>query len=184
MPGVRFMIGRFARGMSDKLPVPLVAGVIMLVVGIWFASEPVRHSYPEQDQLEPLEGLARDQVEVRQQSGAFLRFLTDDSLELRAMVDPGEKVVLYSASMPHYDAFKAGLDAGPAIFYRWPGAPDDQDRVVVWQLENADGTVVTRDESVTALKAARLEAAWLPGGIALVGLLLTIHGLRLRRAAA
>jgi hypothetical protein len=177
------MIGRFARGMSDKLPAPLIAGLILFAVGGWFASLPLQHAYPTFDQLEALEGTAFDAIEVRRRRGAFLRFLTDDALEVQAAVNPGEEIVIYSTSMPRYDAFKEALTAGPAIFYRWPGAPDERERYVVWQLENAGGMLMTLEESVAALKAARLDAAWLPGAIALFGLVLIVHGLRLRRAA-
>lgn len=178
------MIGRFARGMSNKLPAPLIAGVILFTVGVWFASVPLRHAYPTTDQLAVLEGTAFDAIEVRKRRGAFLRYLSDDALEVQAAVDPGEEIVIYSTSMPHYDDFKAALAAGPGRFHRWDEAPDERERYVIWQFENADGTLVTRDESVAALKAARLDAAWLPGGIAVFGLLLIIHGVRLRRAAA
>lgn len=178
------MIGRFARGMSNKLPAPLIAGVILLAVGVWFASVPLRHAYPTAGQLTVLEGEAVDAIEVRRRRGAFLRFLTDDAMEVQAAVEPGEEIVIYSSSMPRYEAFKAALADGPGAFYRWLESPDERERYTVWQFENAEGTLVALDESIAALKAARLQAAWLPGGIALFGLLLTLHGLRLRRAAA
>ncbi len=176
------MIGRFARGMSNRLPVPLIAGLILFAVGAWFASEPLRQAYPTADQLQPLEGTAFDAIEVRRRRGAFLRFLSDDALEVQAAVSPGEEIVIYSTSMPRYDAFKEALAAGPATFYRWPGAPDERERYVVWRFENANGTLVTLDESMASLKAARMDAAWLPGAIALFGLVLIVFGLRLRRA--
>jgi len=178
------VIGRFARGMSNKLPAPLIAGVILFTVGVWFASVPLRHAYPTADQLTVLEGTAFDAIEVRRRRGAFLRFLSDDALEVQGAVNPGEEIVIYSTSMPRYDDFKAALAQGPGRFHRWDEAPDERERYVVWQFENADGTLVTLDESVASLKAARLDAAWLPGGIGVFGFLLILHGLRLRRAAA
>jgi hypothetical protein len=178
------MIGRFARGMSNKLPAPLIAGLILFTVGAWFASTPLRYAYPTADQLTVLEGTAFDAIEVRRRRGAFLRYLSDDALEVQAAVNPGEEIVIYSTSMPRYDAFKAALSDGPGMFHRWDEAPDERERYVVWQFENADGTLITLDETSTALRAARLDAAWLPGGIAFFGLVLIVHGVRLRRAAA
>jgi hypothetical protein len=178
------VIGRFARGMSNKLPAPLIAGLILFAVGAWFASVPLHHAYPTAGQLTVLEGTAFDAIEVRRRRGAFLRFLSDDAMEIQAAVNPGEEIVIYSTSMPRYDAFKEALTAGPGMFYRWDDAPDERERYVVWQFENADGTLVTLDETTASLKATRLDAAWLPGGIGVFGLLLIVHGLRLRRAVA
>jgi len=176
------MIGRFSRGLGDRPLAPLAAGVILLVIGLWNAGESLLAVYPGEQALAPFEGEAFDAVEVVRKRGAVVRFLTGPSLELQAVLEPGQTVVLYRNDMPAYDAVKQAVAGGPAIYGLWPDAPVEDDRRRVWSLENAAGVVVSREETVAGLRAARTEAALLPGAIAVVGLVLAIFGLRRWRA--
>ncbi|MBN33549.1 MAG: hypothetical protein CMM46_02000 [Rhodospirillaceae bacterium] len=177
------MIGRFSRALDGILPATLVAGVILVIIGVWFATEPYRFDYPEESDLVAVEGEAFDAIEVRRRRGAFLRFMVDDPLEYQAVFNPGERLVLYYSSMPNYDAVTQAIGSGPAIFWLWQDAGDETDSMIVWQLENADGIVVSRDATVAGFAASRQEAAKWPGAIALFGVLLTIMGLRARARA-
>jgi len=174
------MIGRFARGMGNT-PALMVAGLIPLVMGVWFAAEPWRHSYPEPEQLTAFEGEAFDAIEVRKRRGAFIRYLVDDPIEFQAVLNPDERVVLYTNSMPNYFELREAVTEGPAIYYLWEDAADEIDAITIWQLENEMGLIVSAEEAVSTLKAVRAKAAWVPGAIALAGLFILILGLRARR---
>ncbi|MBT4906579.1 MAG: hypothetical protein P8Q36_13950 [Alphaproteobacteria bacterium] len=176
------MIGRFARGMSNT-PALMVAGFIPLALGVWFAAEPWRHSYPAPEELTAFEGEAFETIEVRKRRGAFIRYLEDDPIELQAVLNPGERIVLYSTSMPNYFELRDAITSGPAIYYLWEDAPEEIDTMTIWQLENENGVVVSAEEAVSTLKAVRSSAAWMPGGIALLGFIILALGLRSRLLA-
>ncbi len=178
------MIGRFASRLGGRLPGILVAGVILLIMGLWFASEPLRHSYPVADELVPIEADARNVVELRKRRGAFLRFLMSDPLELRATLENGSIVILYRNTMANYDAVKKAVVSGPATYFLWSAATRDEDRQTVWQLETEDGTVVSFDDTISSLKESRINAALLPGGIAMFGLVLSALGWRARQTGS
>lgn len=175
------MIGRFASRLGRRLPATLVAGIILALMGAWFASAPLRHSYPAPGALVPFRGEAFDAIEVRKRRGAFLRFLTADPLEFQAVLSPGERIVLYENALPHYREVKAAAVAAPAVYHLWEEAPDERERLLIWQFEGADGQVVSREETVAALKAARAQDALLPAAMALAGLALAALGWRARR---
>jgi len=176
------MIGRFAGGLGRHLPATLVAGAILAAMGTWFATDPLRHAYPATSDLEAFEGQAFDAIEVRRRRGAFLRFLVPDPLEFQAVLRPGERIVLYYNSMPGYDAVKAAVGEGvPLTFRLWADAEDEENQLIIWGLDGADGTVVSPGETVAGLKASRASAAWLPGAIAAFGFMLIALGLNARR---
>ena len=174
------MIGRFASGLGRRLPGLLVAGVILLAMGAWFATAPLRHAYPESGDLAFFEGTAVDAIEVRKRRGAFLRFLRPDALTFQAALDPGKRVVLYDSSMPHYDALKSAVASGAATYALWDEAGDEENGRLIWGLDTPEGSVVTVAETVANLKASRAAAVWLPGAIALFGLALSVLGWRAR----
>ena len=174
------MIGRFASRLGRRLPATLVAGAILALMGAWYATAPLRASYPAPRALIPFHGQAFDAIEVRKRRGAFLRFLTADPLEFQAALAPGERIVLYDNAMPRYDQVKAAALAGDATYHLWEEAPDERERLLIWQLDGADGRVVSREETVAALKASRSEAALLPAAVALAGLALAALGWRAR----
>ncbi len=173
------MIGRFARGMGDRPVAPLAAGLILLAIGLWNAGELLLASYPEQNELEFVSGEATDAIVVMRQRGALVRFFQGSVLELQAMLDPGERLVLYRNDMVDYDAVKATVVAGSAAYGLWPDAPLDEDRHRIWSLATSDGTVIVdRDATVAGLRATRQETAIVPGIIALVGLVVTAFAIR------
>jgi len=178
------VIGRFASSLQRHLPATLVAGVILTGIGAWFAWEPWRHDYPELGELVPFAGEPIDAREVHKRRGAVLRFLQHDTMELHIALDPGERVVLYLNSMPGYDVVRASVtEQLPATYYLWDDADDEMNRMLVWQFESEQGTMVSIDQTVGGLKAARAEAAWLPTGITIFGLALIGLGLRARARA-
>ena len=177
------MIGRFARGLGDRPVAPLMAGAILLAIGLWNGAELLTPGYPEETELEAFAGEAVDAIVVMRQRGALVRFLQGSSLEFQAALDPGERLVFYRDDMPAYDAVRENVLAGPAVFGLWPDAPADEDRHRIWSLTTADGAVVVdRATTVAGLQATRQDAAIVPGVIALLGLLLTGHAIRRWRA--
>ncbi len=177
------MIGRFASRLGDRLPATLVAGAILTALGAWFASDPWRRDYPAAADLVPFEGEAFDAIEVRKRRGALAPFMTDDPLELQAVLNPGERLVLYTSAMPRYEAVKTAVASGPAVYRLWNDAPTEEDRRLIWGLDNDAGSVVAADEAVAGLKEARAGAAQLPAGIGVFGLALLWLGLRARARA-
>lgn len=176
------MIGRFSRGLGDRPLAPLAAGLILLVIGTWNASELLLASYPEDSDLESFQGEALDAIVVVRQRGALVRFLHGRSLEFQAVLDPGERLVLYRDDMPDDEAVRDAVTSGPAVYGLWPDAPVDDDRHRIWSLAAPDGTmIVDRSATVATLQATRRDAAIMPGAIALVGLILTTYALRLWR---
>lgn len=176
------MIGRFSRGLGDR-PVPLVAaGAILIVLGLWNGGEALLASYPAADELQVVDGTAFDAIEVVRKRGAVARFLTGPSLEFQAVLDPGEVLVLYRDNMPRYEEVKAAVAAGPAVYGLWPEASADDDRHRIWSLEGEGGVVVGLEDTVSGLRAVRMESAQLPGILAIVGVLLLLAGLRRWRA--
>ncbi len=168
------MIGRFASRLGNRLPGQRVAGVILTLLGVWFATDPLRHDYPKANDLVAIEAKASGAVEIRKRRGAFLRFLVPDPLEVQAVLDPGERVVRYLDFLPSYREFKSALGSEFATFHLWENAPDADNATLVWQLDTAGATLISAEETVRALKNARSEAAWLPGGIALFGLAIVV----------
>ena len=154
------------------------------MIGIWNGAELLLASYPETASLERVEAEAFDAIEVVRKRGAIVRFLTGPSLEFQAVLEPDARLVLYRDDMPAYEAVKAAAVAGPALYGLWPDAPADEDRHRIWSLDNGGGTVVSLAEATAGLRAARTEAALLPGLIALFGLALTLRGVRRWRAMA
>ena len=178
------MIGRFASGLGGRPHAPIVAGLILLGLGLWFGSVPWRAAYPDTAALEAVEGTAIDAIELRKRRGALLRFLTGDRLELQVAIDPGGRIATYRSELPRYELLKEAIGRGPATYYVWPGAPDEAERALIWQFENADGRLIALADTVAALEAARTSDALLPAAIALVGLGLAGHGIRRWRPAA
>lgn len=172
------MIGRFANRLGGRVPATLVAGIILSAMGAWFTSEPLRHSYPEADELTAVHGEAFDAIEVRKRRGALTRFLADDPLEFQAVLTPGERIVIYDNTLPHYREVKAVAVAGEAVYHLWQEAPDERERLLIWQLDGADGRVVSHQQTVTALKAERIKATLLPTVMALAGVVLVVLGCR------
>ena len=175
------MIGRFASRLGHRLPGQLVAGLILFLAGVWFATDPLRHDYPEAGDLVAVEAEASDAIEIRKRRGAFLRFLVPDPLEVQAMLDPGERIVRYLDSMPRYGELVEALASGPAVFHLWEDAPDEENASLIWQLDAGGRTLVSAEETVRALESSRSEAARLPGGVALFGLAIVALSLRRRR---
>lgn len=168
------MIGRFASRLGNRLPGQRVAGVILTLLGVWFATDPLRHGYPEANDLVAIEAEASGAVEIRKRRGALVRFLVPDPLEVQAVLDPSGRIVRYLDSLPRYREFKSALGSGPATFHVWENAPDPDNATLVWRLDTAGTTLVSVEETVRTLKNARFEAAWLPGGIALFGLAIVV----------
>ena len=175
------MIGRFASGLGKRVPATLVAGVILSAAGSWYSSAPMRHSYPEAGALTAVHGEAFDAIEVRKRRGALTRFLAADPLEFQAVLAPGERIVLYDNTLPRYGEVKAAAVAGEAVYHLWQEAPDERDRLLIWQLDGVDGRVVSRQETVTAMKAEHGKATLLPMAMAVVGMVLVVMGMRAQR---
>ncbi len=172
------MIGRFASRLGSRLPGQLVAGLILTLLGLWFATEPWRHGYPVADDLVAIEAAAKDAVEIRKRRGAVLRFLVPDPLEVHAVLEPDLRAVRYPDTLPRYEDVKRALASGPATFHLWEDAAGVDDATLVWRLDVRGATLFSLEETVGALKRLRLEAAWLPAGIAVFGLAivaLTLH---------
>lgn len=176
------MIGRFASGLGDRPLAPVAAGAILFAIGVWNGAEPLLAAYPGERALVAVEGASYDAIEVVRKRGAVVRFLTGPSLEMQAVLEPGEVVVLYRDDMPRYGAVKQAVAEGPATYGLWPDAPAEEDRRRIWSLENRTGVVVSREETVAGLRDARRAAAMLPALIAVVGLGLVLVGLRRWRA--
>lgn len=178
------MIGRFASRLGTRLPGQLVAGVILTLLGVWFATQPWRHDYPEAHDLVAIETEAFDAIEIRKRRGAVLRFLVSDPLEVQAVLDAGNRIVRYPDSLPRYDDVKSALASGPATYHLWEIASDPENASLVWQFDSGGTTLVSLEETVEALRAARRDAARLPGGIALLGAAIVVVTLWRRRASS
>jgi len=177
------MIGRFSRGLGDRPVAPLLAGVILLAIGVWNGAEHLMPSYPDEADLESFAGEAVDAIVVTRQRGALVRLFQGSSLEFQAALEPGERLVFYRDDMPDYGAVKEAVLAGPAIYGLWPDAPADEDSHRIWSLATAEGaTVIDRATTVAGLQATREDAALVPGVIAVFGLILTVFAIRRWRA--
>lgn len=173
------MIGRFARGLGDRPIAPLAAGLILLGIGLWNAAELLLPAYPQEGQLESFDGEAFDAIVVVRQRGALVRFFHGRSLEFQAVLNPGERLVLYRDDMPDYEAVRETVTAGPATYGLWPDAPADDDRHRIWSLATPGGEVIVdRATTVASLKATRNSMAITPLVIAVAGLVLTVFAVR------
>ena len=177
------MIGRFASGLGDRLPATLVAGAILTALGAWFASDPWRRDYPAPSDLVAFEGEAFDAIEVRKRRGGLAPFATEEALELQAVLNPGERLVLYTDAMPRYEAVKQAVASGPAVYRLWEGAREETDRMLIWGIDDEAGIAVAPAETVAALREARAGTARLPAAIGVCGLVLLWLGLRARARA-
>ena len=175
------MIGPFANRLGGRVPATLVAGIVLCAAGAWFTSAPLLHSYPEEGELTAVHGEAFDAIEVRKRRGALTRFLAADPLEFQAVLAPGERIVIYENTLPRYREVKAVAVAGEAVYHLWQEAPDERDRLLIWQLDGADGQVMSRQQTVLALKAERIKATLLPMVMALAGVVLVVLGCRAQR---
>ena len=173
------MTRRFGTLVLERPLAPLLAGLLLAAIGAWNAAEPLLAAYPGPRALEFFEGEAFDDARVIRKRGALMRFLSGPSVEYQAVLQPGNRIVLYSDDMPRFEAVSAAIVSGPATYGVWPDAREGVDRLRIWSLETASGPVITREQAVSGLRASRRDAAVLPGAVTLFGLLLA--GAVLRR---
>ena len=148
----------------------MVAGTILTLVGAWFFSEPLRHDYPEADDLVAVEARVKEAVEIRKRRGAVIRFLVSDPVELQAILEGDGRIVRYRNDLPHYQEFKEVLKSGTHVFHLWIDASDPDDATLVWQLDSKGTALVSVDDTIQALMDVREREMWLPGAIAVFGL--------------
>ena len=169
------MIGRFASRLGKRHPGHRIAGVILTLLGVWFATDPLRHDYPEANDLVAIEAEATGAVEIRKRRGAFLRFLTPDPLEVQAVLDPGKKRSCAISITCRVTAnSRAPLDRDPRHSISGKTLPIRTTRRLYGSSKQLERPLVSVEETVRALKNARSDAAWLPGGIALFGLAIVV----------
>jgi hypothetical protein len=163
------VIGRFARSLGWKPHAPIVAGAILVVLGVWQGGEPLFASYPEAGDLEPVTGTGGEVVELNVQSAGLPIFESGPLLECRAILEPGDRPVLYRSILPDDDAVQQAL-AGEVTVMMWESASEPFDRTMIWGISAGGTTLVAPSAVVEALRAWRADRIILGACLAGVGL--------------
>jgi hypothetical protein len=167
------MIGRYARSLGWKPHAPIVAGLILVVLGVWQGGEPLLATYPETGDLKPVTGTGGEVVELNVQSAGLPFFESGPLLECRAILEPGDRPVLYRSNLPDYAAVQAALRDEVTVLM-WETAPDAFDRTMIWGISAGGVPLVTTSAIVEAFRGWRSDrivlGALLAGaGLACVG---------------
>jgi hypothetical protein len=170
------MIGRYARSLGWKPHAPIVAGAILLILGIWQGAEPLLAEYPDEAELVPVTGSASEVVDLDVQSGGLPIFTNSSVEECRAILDPGSHPVFYRSILPDYDAVCEALSNGATVMM-WPTAPDAVDRALAWGVSSADTQIASPRAVIEALRAWRKDRLILAAVLAAAGLALVIFGI-------
>ena len=136
------MIGRFSRSLGWKPHAPIVAGVILLVLGVWQGGDPVFAVYPGDGDLKPVTGTGGDVIELNVQSAGLPMFSGGPVLECRAILQPGDRPVLYRSNLPDYDVVQQALE-GEVTVLMWETAPDAFNRTLIWGISAGGAPIVS-----------------------------------------
>ncbi len=170
------MIGRFARSLGWKPHAPIVAGSILLILGVWQGGEPLFASYPKTGDLTPFTGTGGEVVELDVQSGGLPLFSSGPLTESRAILEPGQRPVLYRSNQPDYDVVHQAL-SGEVTVQLWNNGPNPLDRTMIWGI-SADGAQIAATPAIIdALRAWRHDRIVLGGILAGAGLFFVLFGI-------
>ena len=170
------MIGRFSRSLGWKPHAPIVAGVILLVLGVWQGGDPVFAVYPGDGDLKPVTGTGGDVIELNVQSAGLPMFSGGPVLECRAILQPGDRPVLYRSNLPDYDVVQQALE-GEVTVLMWETAPDAFNRTLIWGISAGGAPIVSTTAIVDAFRAWRADRITLGAILAVAGLLLVGFGI-------
>ncbi len=169
------MIGRFARSLGWKPHAPIVAGTILLVLGVWQGSEPLFAEYPDEAELVPVTGSASQSAEIDIQSGGIPLFSGSPIVEFRAILEPGSRPVLYRSNLPAYDEVKLAIE-GDVTVQMWPGASSAFNRTLIWGLAAGNVDITSATAVIDSLRQIRNDRVIFAAVLAAVGLMFVAFG--------
>lgn len=169
------MIGRFARSLGWKPHAPIVAGTILLVLGVWQGAEPLFAKYPNEAELVAVTGSASQTAELDVQSGGIPLFSGGPIMEFRAILEPGSEPVLYRSNLPAYDQVKLAV-AGDITVQMWPGAADAFDRTLIWGAAAGAVEIAPAASVIERLRQIRNDRVVFAAVLAVAGLLFVAFG--------
>lgn len=169
------MIGRFARSLGWKPHAPIVAGSILLVLGVWQGGEPLFAQYPNEAELVAVTGSASQSAELNVQSGGIPLFSGGPITEFRAVLQPGSEPVLYRSNLPAYDEVKLALD-GDITVQMWPSANDAFDRTLIWGAAAGNVEIAPPSTVIERLRQIRNDRVTFAAVLAVAGLLFIAFG--------
>jgi len=146
------MIGRYARSLGWKPHAPIVAGIVLLVLGIWQGGGPLFAVYPKAGDLSEATGSGGEVIELNVQSAGLPLFASGPLLECRTILEPGELAVAYRSNLPNYGAVCEAL-AHDVTVAMWPDAADPLDRALAWGVEAEGASLASPEAVVAALKS-------------------------------